>query len=154
MANNDALTARLARAAVAAVAPEELPSFELLSAPYLRGKGTVVDVGELEFGAIEVVATVTPIATMVGAAVAGAALKGLSNEVEKSSGAMARRVVAVLRRRRTTLPDQLEWTPQQLTELRAMAVRQATVLGLDDATAGVLADAVVGALALRPDERP
>jgi len=154
MANNAVLTARLARAAVAAVAPEELPSFELLSAPYLRGKDTVVDVGELEFGPIEAMATVTPIATMVGAAVAGAALKGLSGEVEKSSGTMARRVVAVLRRRRAVRPEQIDWTPRQLTELRAMAVRQATALGLDDATAGLLADAVVGALALPPDEQP
>ncbi|WP_430783459.1 hypothetical protein [Actinoplanes sp. G11-F43] len=145
-----ALTVRLARTVVAEVAPEELPAFDLLADPYLRGADGSGPSGDPRPGPAPVAETATPIVTMVSAAVAGAVLDGTSAEAEKAGGRLVRQVVAVFRRR-PGAPVPIEWTPRRLAELREVARRRALALGLDENAAATLADAVIGALTRPPD---
>ncbi|MFG1953194.1 hypothetical protein [Micromonospora sp. NPDC048830] len=149
-------TAALARAVVARLAPDELPSFDLLAGPYLSGVDASVEGGRLEFGVTEAVATVTPVVTLVCATVTAALLRGAEGELEQLGGGATRRLLAAFRRRPAQAPApegapeaaRPRWSRDQLAEVRAVAADRAAALGVEPALAGAIADAVVGALAL------
>lgn len=149
----DLLTAELARAVVEKIAPEELAAFDLVAAPYLTGVDTSKSSGDLEFGVVEAVATITPVVTVVCAAVSLAVLHGVEDEVRKTSGEVTRGVFRRLWRKRGQ-PQALAWpawTREQLAEVRTVAVERAVSLRVELALAEAIADAVVGALVLGPE---
>ncbi len=144
-------TAALARTVVARLAPDELPAFDVLAAPYLRGTDTSVDGGRLEFGVLDAVATVTPVVTLVCATVTAALLRGAEEELAKVGGRATRGLLRGLRRRPAPVaPPTAGFSRDQLAQVRTMAYARATALGVEPALAGVIADAVVGALAINP----
>ncbi|MEH1058163.1 hypothetical protein V6U89_23510 [Micromonospora sp. CPCC 206171] len=142
-------TAALARTVVARLAPEELPAFEVLAAPYLTGVDTSTDGGRLEFGVLDAVATVTPVVTLVCATVTGALLRGAEGELEQLGGRATRGLFGALRRR--PAPPPAELSREQLARVRAVASARATALGAEPALAAAVADAVVAALVLDPE---
>ncbi|WP_229398649.1 hypothetical protein [Micromonospora okii] len=146
-------TAALARAVVTRLAPEELPAFDLLAAPYLAGADGSAEGGRLEFGVVEAVATVTPVVTLVCATVTSALLRGAEGELEQLGGRATRGLFGALRRRRAAPPAAEataapRWSREQLAEVRATAADRAAALGVEPELAGAIADAVVGALLL------
>jgi hypothetical protein len=144
-------TAMLARTVVARLAPDELPAFDVLAAPYLRGTDTSADGGRLEFGVLDAVATVTPVVTLVCATVTGALLRGAEGELERFGGRATRGLLRGLRRRPAPVaPPTTGLSHDQLARVRAVAYARATALGVEPDLAGVIADAVVGALAIGP----
>ncbi|WP_433392871.1 hypothetical protein [Micromonospora sp. KLBMP9576] len=146
-------TAALARTVVARVAPDELPAFDLLSAPYLTGVDTSVEGDRLQFGVLEAVATVTPVVTLVCATVTGALLRGAEGELEQLGGRATRGLFGALRRRPAPAPPaSAAWTREQLAAVREVAVARAAALGVEPVLAGAIADAVVGALLLEEPE--
>ncbi|MGK5443866.1 hypothetical protein ACSNN7_18875 [Micromonospora sp. URMC 105] len=147
-------TATLARTVVAHLAPEELPAFDMLAAPYLTGVDTSTDGGRLEFGVLDAVATVTPVVTLVCATVTGALLRGAEGELEQLGGRATRGLFGALRRRPAPsqpAPPPAEFSREQLARVRAVASARATALGVEPALATAISDAVVGALVLDPE---
>ncbi|MGN9807259.1 hypothetical protein [Micromonospora sp. L32] len=140
----------LARTVVAHLAPEELPAFDVLAAPYLTGVDTSTDGGRLEFGVLDAVATVTPVVTLVCATVTGALLRGAEGELEQLGGRATRGLFGALRRRPAP-PPPAEFSREQLARVRAVASARATALGAEPALAAAIADAVVAALVLDPE---
>jgi hypothetical protein len=152
----------LARPAVAAVGPEELPLLEATVAatrrPWARRRpGRSEDV--LGFGWDESV----PMVTMAALGAAQAVLvylASLAGDVlrEETSGAIRHRLRALLRRRAPrwaarSLVIDVPLEPEQLRRVREIAVDTASDLGLDRASAELVADAIVGRLAVtEPDE--
>lgn len=143
-------TAALARTVVARLAPEELPAFDVLAAPYLTGVDTSTDGGRLEFGVLDAVATVTPVVTLVCATVTGALLRGAEGELEQLGGRATHGLFGALRRRPAP-PPSAEFSREQLARVRGVASARATALGVEPALAAAIADAVVGALVLDPE---
>ncbi|MEH1095858.1 hypothetical protein [Micromonospora sp. CPCC 205739] len=136
---------------VARLAPEELPAFDMLAAPYLTGVDTSTDGGRLEFGVLDAVATVTPVVTLVCATVTGALLRGAEGELEQLGGRATRGLFGSLRRRPAPAPPPAEFSRKQLTRVRAVASARATALGVEPALAAAISDAVVAALVLDPE---
>ncbi|WP_446213933.1 hypothetical protein [Micromonospora sp. IBSANI012] len=89
-------TAALARTVVARLAPEELPAFEMLAAPYLTGVDTSTDGGRLEFGVLDAVVTVTPVVTLVCATVTGALLYAVGTFLGQALAVVVLAVAAAL----------------------------------------------------------
>ncbi|MER7459351.1 hypothetical protein [Micromonospora sp. NPDC126480] len=148
-------TAALARTVVARLAPEELPAFDLLAQPYLTGTDTSAEGDRLGFGVVEAVTTVTPVVTLVCAGVVGALLRGAEGELEQLGGRATRGLFGALRRRpAVTAPPRVEWTREQLAEVRSVAAGRAAALGVEPELASAIADAVVGALLLDGPEAP
>lgn len=145
------LTAGLARHVVSEIAPEELPSFDLMARPYLAGVSdtwTGKPDEPLEFGVVEAVAVVTPVVTLVCASVVNALLRGVEGELERTSGTATRRLLDRLLRRAPAEPEPAPWTPEHLTRAHDVAVSRALALGVEPETARAIADSVVAALAL------
>jgi hypothetical protein len=140
---------------VAAVAPEEIPLFRPLSDAYFdhpdrlprRPKDEM-----LGFGVGEFVVPLTPVALMV----VSETLVYLRGELAKSAarhaaGALEAELKALLRRFHTgdRPPESVPaLSPQQLAEVRRRVIERARRMGLSEARAGLLGDAVVGSLAL------
>ncbi|TDC73066.1 hypothetical protein E1193_26370 [Micromonospora sp. KC606] len=144
-----ARTAALARTVVARLAPEELPAFDILAAPYLTGADASIDGGRLEFGVLEAIATVTPVVTLVSASVTAALLRGAEGELEQLGGQATRGLFGALRRRREPAPPApVEFSREQLVRVREVATARAAALGVAPPLAATIADAVVGALLL------
>ncbi|TDC40870.1 hypothetical protein [Micromonospora sp. KC213] len=142
-------TAALARTVVARIAPEELPAFDVLAAPYLTGADASIDGGRLGFGVLEAVATVTPVVTLVSASVTAALLRGAEGELEQLGGRATRGLFAALRRRREPAPPEpVGFSREQLARVREVALARAEALGVAPPQAATIADAVVGALLL------
>ncbi|TDB72693.1 hypothetical protein [Micromonospora sp. KC721] len=142
-------TAALARTVVARIAPEELPAFDVLAAPYLTGADASIDGGRLGFGVLEAVATVTPVVTLVSASVTAALLRGAEGELEQLGGRATRGLFGALRRRREPAPPEpVGFSREQLARVREVALARAEALGVAPPQAATIADAVVGALLL------
>ena len=156
-------TAEIARRVVGELAPDELASFDLVAAPYLRksaerrrprSDGFSADRarGEhdnpLGFGIQDALTVVTPAAVLVSGAVTAALADGVTKEVRRRTDGF----VGWLRQRlgrRDRRPETFDLNPAQLTELRRIALDRAKALGMKPRQARALADAVVGALVLR-----
>ncbi|MBL1090730.1 MULTISPECIES: hypothetical protein [Streptomyces] len=151
-----------ARRVVARVAPEELPAFALLSRP--RARTPRLRDTPLGSGLDEMVGAVTPVGVLVSGwaltAVAGGAADEIKNRSMRLTRTLLDRLPQRLRRRAETEEVAVAvaaLSTEQLTSVRASVQAKAVALGMPADQAGVLADAVVGELALlRPggDEEP
>ncbi|WP_158744827.1 hypothetical protein [Streptomyces sp. NRRL S-1448] len=151
-----------ARRVVARVAPEELPAFALLSRP--RARTPRLRDTPLGSGLNEMVGAVTPVGVLVSGwaltAVAGGAADEIKNRSMRLTRTLLDRLPQRLRRRAETEEVAVAvaaLSTEQLTSVRASVQAKAVALGMPADQAGVLADAVVGELALlRPggDEEP
>lgn len=143
---DDALAKRLGRRVVGALAPQELPLFDptwevLGRRPARRSRRREEPLG---FGLPEAGETiVTAIASGVALTVVG--------ELGKDFGSRWARLVARFRRRPApTLPDPLPpLSATRLAQIRTIAHDKARTLGLSEAQAQALADAVVSELSTR-----
>ncbi|WP_310725555.1 hypothetical protein [Streptomyces sp. N2A] len=146
-----------ARRVVARVAPEELPAFALLSRP--RARTSKLRDTPLGSGLDEMVGAVTPVGVLVSGwaltAVAGGAADEIKNRSMRLTRALLDRLPQRVRRRAETEEVAVAvaaLSTEQLTSVRASVQAKAVALGMPADQAGVLADAVVGELALlRPD---
>jgi hypothetical protein len=141
---------RVARDAVAELAPEELAGFDATAEAYLAAPSRVrrrrTKDDPLGFGVEEVSVLLSPVAL----AMAQSTLDSIAQDVARSS------VTAVGARLRRLLPRRSK-TPQvstplnrgQMADLRSAAIEKGRQLGLDDQRAALLADAIIGRLASR-----
>lgn len=143
MADDD-FAVRLGRQIVAALAPSELLLFDqtwqaLGRHPRRRSRRREEPLG---FGVPE---AGEALVTAVASGVVTTVVKDLS----KDFGSWSARMLARLRRRpEKVLPDPLPpLPPKRLAEIRQIAYKRARKLGMSDAKANALADALVSALA-------
>ena len=154
-AESDALVAALARAAVEKAAPEELPLFRATSEAYFenpqaleqkRGKDEM-----LGFGVDAALLLVTPVALQVARDVIGFLGEQLRERAREQGEGAIDRVIARLVNRNGGDGDAEpveELTDEQLEQVRALAIKKGRALKLSDERATLLADSLVGSLAL------
>ncbi|MFJ1744840.1 hypothetical protein ACIOJD_01160 [Streptomyces sp. NPDC088116] len=145
---------QLARRVVARLAPDEAASFDLIAQPYLADathgeRAAPRRSGPLASG-LDLAGALTPTVVVASGwaitALAQGAAAELTSRGTRLTGAFLdrfRRRSGAVRATVVTAPD-----PGQLTAVRASVTGKALALGLSPEQAGVLADAVVGELAL------
>lgn len=155
----------LARRVVRKIAPEELPSFEIVAAPYLENPKQAerrlrqAHDDPLGFGLGDIVAMATPVIALVSGSVITAVSDSVGKAVQQGTTNAARKAWRKLRGKPAE-PLELPSTPlttPQLAEVRKIALDRALSLGMEQQKAEALADAVVAALVLRdndPDDGP
>lgn len=153
----------LARPAVARVEPDELPLLEATVAaarrPWVRWRASRSE-DMLGFGWDESIPAVSMAALGAAQAVlaylgaqAGEALREEASTAirDRLRGLLRRRALRRAARRASVLDTPL--APEQLRQVRQIAVDKATALGLDRPRAELVADAIVGRLAVaEPDD--
>ncbi|SDH83093.1 hypothetical protein SAMN05192558_105254 [Actinokineospora alba] len=142
----------LAHDLVETLAPEELPSFALVAEPYLtdprRAEKQLRDHDDpMGFGLGDALAMATPVIALVSGSVVTALSDSVAASVRDAGGKLVRKLT-----RKKELPPAQEWTPEQLDEIREVALARALDLGMKKAKAETLADALVGALLRRRDK--
>jgi hypothetical protein len=144
-----ALLREISQQAVAQVDPAQSPYFPLIADAYLadprlalRGPRRPDQVGSGIGGE-------DPLIIAAAIYVAGAVLEHL---IGGATDGLTARIRGLLRRRRR--PDITPLTPEQAAHLRQVAAAKGREAGLPDATAGLLADAVVGAFAVPRSDPP
>jgi len=154
------LVADLSRDLVLKVAPQEAPLFRAHSEAYFKDpqaalKNQVGKDEKLGFGAGEAVTFLTPIVLAIMIEV----VKFLSEEVKKSVKGESARLLSEMvkgmftRFHHTATKDDkasLLLTSEQLTQVRTLAFEKACQLKLSENQAALLADSVVGSLAISP----
>jgi hypothetical protein len=158
---DDELVVEVARELVARTAPQELPRFRATSAAYLddpqkvlRAKGGRDEM--LGFGVEAAVLFLTPVALEVAKTVVSYLAAEIRGVVEKeTSDAIARRVHGLFHRSESgpeddpAVPSAMRGlTEEQLARVHDLALEKARALQLPEAQAGLLADAMVGSLAV------
>ncbi|MFF2852963.1 hypothetical protein ACFVT5_42775 [Streptomyces sp. NPDC058001] len=146
-----------ARRVVARIAPDELPAFSLLARS--RTRATKLRDTPLGSGLDEITGAVTPVVMLVSGGALTALAAGTTEEIKNRSMHLTERLLdrlpCSLRRRElenVEVPVEALST-EQLTAVRASVRAKAQGLGMREDQAEVLADAVVGELALlRPGE--
>ncbi len=154
------LIADLARDIVAQTAPQELPLFRTMSAAYFKNPDKVLK-GQpgkdemLGFGVAETVVMLTPSVLAVMSQV----VRFVMAEVQKSVATNTAEVIDDLvthmfkKFRPAGEQDQKNvpaLTAGQLAQVRNLAYQEAHKLALPDAQASLLADSIVGSLAVAP----
>jgi hypothetical protein len=143
------------------IAPEELPSFDVVAAPYLENPRQAerrlrqAHDDPLGFGLGDIVAMATPVIALVSGSVitavsdsVGRAVRdGTTNAVRKAWRKVRGKPVPPLELPSTQL------TAAQLAEVRQIALERALSLGMKRQKAEALADAVVAALVLRENDQ-
>ncbi|MFS8101070.1 hypothetical protein LFM09_28500 [Lentzea alba] len=151
----------LARRVVRKIAPEELPSFDIVAAPYLESPEPAerrlrqAHDDPLGFGLGDIIAMATPVIALVSGSVITAVSDSLGKAVHDSTAGAVRKAWRKIRRKPQE-PLELPSTPltrEQLAEVRQIALERALSLGMKQQKAEALADAVVAALVLR-DNNP
>ncbi|MDX8049911.1 hypothetical protein SK571_11010 [Lentzea sp. BCCO 10_0798] len=150
----------LARLVVGELAPQELPSFDIVALPYVDNPRRAErrlrqDRDEpLGLGLGDAAALATPVITLVCGAVVTVLSEELARSVRSGTGKMIRRMIERVRGRSAQKPALLTrtWTPQELAEIRQVALDRALALGVERAKAEVLADTVVAKLALESQD--
>lgn len=150
----------LARRVVRKIAPEELPSFDVVAAPYLETPEPAArrlrqaHDDPLGFGLGDIVAMATPVIALVSGSVITAVSDSLGKAVrDGTAGALSKAWRKI--RRKPQEPLELPSTPltrEQLAEVRQIALDRALSLGMKHQKAEALADAVVAALVLRDND--
>jgi hypothetical protein len=157
----DQVAVEVARDLVARTAPQELPLFRATSAAYLddpekvlRARGGRDEM--LGFGVEGAVMLLTPVALEIAKAVVSFLATQVRNAVEKeTSDAIARRVHGLFHP--SSAPGGTDaagsssaprLTREQLAQVHDLALEKARALDLPEAEAGLLADAMVGSLAV------
>jgi len=154
-AESDALVAALARAAVEKAAPEELPLFRATSEAYFENPQALEQKGGkdemLGFGVDAALLLVTPVALQVARDVIGFLGEQLRERAREQGEGAIDRVIARLVNRNGGDGDAEpveELTDEQLEQVRALAIKKGRALKLSDERATLLADSLVGSLAL------
>lgn len=151
----------LARRVVRKIAPEELPSFDIVAAPYLESPEQAerrlrqAHDDPLGFGLADVVALATPVVALVSGSVITAVSDSVGKAVRDGAVGALRKAWRKLRRKPLE-PLELPSTPlttAQLAEVRQIALERALSLGMKRQKAEALADAVVAALVLRDNDQ-
>lgn len=147
------LVAELSRAVIEEVAPHELPLFRSVSTAYFADPGAVEQQrpeDEMPSFGTEAVLALAPYVLMIATPVIGLLLDGVRQAVKDESADAVRPLVRRLIRRgprdSSEEPAAVPLTPDQLAEVRRLAVEKARQLDLPEATAELLADAMVGSL--------
>src|SRR4051794_7034235 len=154
---DDALVASLARSAVSAVAPEELPLFRATSEAYFADPSASAPKRSgdemLGFGVEAALVLVTPAALSVARAVVNAVVAEIGAKAGDGAKGVVDRLAARLLHREAP-GDGADGeaavpllTQEQLREVRAVALANAQRLELEPDRAQLLADALVGSLA-------
>jgi hypothetical protein len=154
-AESDALVAALARATVEKAAPEELPLFRATSEAYFedpqaleRGGGKDEMLG---FGVDAAMVLMTPVVLQVAKDVIGFLGEQLRERArEQGEGAIDRVIARLVNRNggEGEAEPVEELTEEQLEQVRALAIKKGRALKLSDERATLLADSLVGSLAL------
>ncbi len=152
--SDDALVEALARSAVEQVAPEELPLFRATSEAYFDDPASLEQKGSrddtLGFGVDAALVLVSPVALQVAREVIDFVIAKLRESAEEEGESAIKRLVARLVHRDNEDQDEQppELTDEQLEQVRSVALEKARELKLPDAKAALLADSLVGSLAL------
>ncbi|GAA4081256.1 hypothetical protein [Actinomadura miaoliensis] len=155
--------ASLARRGVAAVAPQELDLFDETSAAFfaLPPKARTAPSKEplgmgLEVAEAIVSAVALGVAVDVVTQLSTRALDAAGGRVKSRLGRLLRRSKRDRVRQDESLPLPAPLPPERLADLREIAVERAKALGLSDDQAELLADAIIGGLAVSgaPDPEP
>ncbi|WP_434440053.1 hypothetical protein [Lentzea sp. E54] len=142
------------------IAPEELPSFDIVAAPYLESPRQAErrlrqsHDDPLGFGPGDIVAMATPVIALVSASVITAVSDSVGRAVRDGTANAARKAWRKLRGKPAE-PLELPSTPlttAQLAEVRQIALERALSLGMKQQKADALADAVIAALVLRDND--
>ncbi|MET9630536.1 hypothetical protein ABZX92_23995 [Lentzea sp. NPDC006480] len=143
------------------IAPEELPSFDIVAAPYLespeqaeRRLRRAYD-DPLGFGLGDIVAMATPVIALVSGSVITAVSDSVGKAVQDGTTNAVRKAWRKVRGKPEEpleLPS-TDLTTSQLAEVRQIALDRALALGMEQPKAEALADAVVVALVLRENNR-
>ncbi len=151
----------LARRVVRKIAPEELPSFDIVAAPYLqtpeqaeRRLRRAYD-DPLGFGLGDIVTMATPVVALVSGSVITAVSDSVGKAVSTGTANAARKAWRKFRGK-PLQPLELPPTPlstAQLAEVRQLALDRALSLGMERQKAEALADAVLAALVLRENDQ-
>jgi hypothetical protein len=144
----------LARRVVAATAPAELPTFDVVAAPYLEDPARAErrlrgDDTALGFGLGDLVEIATPVVALVSGSVVSALSDGLSDAVRDGAGKLFRKVT----RRKPPEVEASALSGADLAEVRQVALGRAKELGLPADKAEALADSIVVALLLGDEDR-
>ena len=151
----------LARRVVRKIAPEELPSFDVVAAPYLESPKQAerrlrrAHDDPLGFGLGDIVAMATPVIALVSGSVITAVSDSVGKAVRDGTGNAMRRAWRKLRGKQLK-PLELPSTPlttSQLAEVRQIALARALSLGMKQQKAEALADAMIAALVLRDNDQ-
>jgi hypothetical protein len=153
---NDVVAA-LARQLIEDTAPQELPLFRTISTAYFHDPKSVLEPQQgkdemLGFGGVAIVMLVTPVALEAAKSVIAFLIAQLKGSVEKeTSDAIAQRVHRLFHRDTTAAgePQEAPLTREQLARVRELALEKGRQLHLPEAQADLLADSMVGSLALR-----
>ncbi len=162
MGNSDQnqLIADLSRDIVAQTAPQELPLFRTMSAAYFKNPDKVLK-GQsgkdemLGFGEVEVAMALTPIILDIMSKVVQFVIAQVQKSVATNSANLIDDLVSKMFKefRPAEKKDQENppaLTTEQLTQIHNLAYQEARKLALSDARAGLLADSIVGSLAVAP----
>jgi hypothetical protein len=155
-ADDRELIVTVSRDLVAAVAPEEMALFRPISTAYFDAPDKLSrKPGDdmLGFGAGEVVTVLTPVVLSVVAdllvylrrEVAQTAAKDATGAVDEGVRALFHRFRGGEHQATAAVPG---LTHEQLVEIRRLAFEKARAMRLSEARAGLLADAMVGSLAV------
>jgi hypothetical protein len=154
-AESDALVAALARATVEKAAPEELPLFRATSEAYFKDPQALERSGGkdemLGFGVDAAMVLMTPIVLQVAKDVIGFLGEQLRERArEQGEGAIDRVIARLVNRNggEGKAEPVEELTDEQLEQVRALAIKKGRALKLSDERATLLADSLVGSLAL------
>jgi hypothetical protein len=151
----------LARRVVRKIAPEELPSFDMVAAPYLENPRQAerrlrqAHDDPLGFGLGDIVAMATPVIALVSGSVITAVSDSVGRAVRDGTANAVRKAWRKVRGK-PEQPLELPSTPltaAQLAEVRQIALQRALSLGMKQQQAEALADAVVAALVLRENDQ-
>lgn len=152
-----AVAVDLTEAALASVAPDEIPVLDETAADYYANPGAILrrDGADSPLGAGVEILMLTPYLLAAANAVmpmlatfVGEIVKGVATDVAKdSTSTWIRRFI---KRRPDERPGALALTPAQAHLLRGTIVERCFQAGLPSAQASLIADATVGALHVRP----
>jgi hypothetical protein len=149
------LIAELARDLVSQVAPQELPLYRVASEAYFKNPAKIQagQTGQdemLGFGPGEAAAFLTPVILATLSAVitflAGEVKKSLKEEAGGLVNEAVKQMFTIFRQKEKESPPSL--TPAQLAQVRAIVLKQANVYKLSESRSKLLADAIVGKLAI------
>lgn len=151
----------LARRVVRKIAPEELPSFDLVAAPYLENPRQAerrlrqAHNDPIGFGLGDAVAMATPVIALVSGSVITAVSDSIGTAVRDGITSAVRKAWRKMRGKPAeplALPA-APLTTAQLAEVRQIALERALSLGMKQQKADALADAVIAALVLRDTDQ-
>jgi hypothetical protein len=155
MTHQELITA-IARDAIAAVSPSELPIFPAVQRAYFRrgGAAAVISEGEtdLGFGLGAEVTALAPAALAIATSVLSFAATQIGETARKEGAAViSEQMRSFFKRFHTGKPDAAaHLSAAQLAQVRAIAHEKARALKVSEEKATLLADAIVGSLAATP----